>query len=291
MFKSPIPLSKSQHRALRLTARRGYAFASEQTVVPIVMSEAAVAAREYAIVFPGEGGGVPLVLTGLPPGPCAYVTASGDWLARYVPAHLRRYPFVLGQPSAQAAQARAQAASARAPEAEPDRRYVLQFDEGAAHLSTQEGAPLFDAQGEPTEVLKKVQGALLSLQTEYDRTQALVAQLEEVDLLTPVTLRVQPREGDSVALSGFRVVDARAFAALEAPALARLRDSGALMLVYAHLLSLHNLRDGVLSWGGKRREAATAGLLSPGLVGLPEDQSLDFSDIDWSKLADNGSKH
>lgn len=47
-----------------------------------------------------------------------------------------------------------------------------------------------------------------------------------------------------MSLTGFRVIDVKALAALEPARLASLRSSGALTLAYAHLLSLSNREDG-----------------------------------------------
>lgn len=289
MFKTTTALSKSAHRHLRLSGGHGYGFAARETVLPLVASEIAQAAREYAIVFDGAPGGLPLALTGLPPGGNAYVGPAGRWLARYVPVHVRRYPFVLAEVASQSTpQAEAEATDAALAGREVDRRYVLHIASNAPLLSTTQGMPLFDEEGAPAEPLQKAQQLLLSLQKGFDRTRALVGQLEAQQLLSPQTLRISPQGGEPAVISGFRLLDHERLAALDGAALARLRDSGALLLAHAHLLSLQNLRDGLLA--DPARWSANAGTPAPGGLGLPENEALSFEGIDWASLSPGG-KH
>jgi hypothetical protein len=66
--------------------------------VPILASEFFDCAREYPIVFArGEAGLVPAVLLGLRESENLFVGGDGKWDARYVPAFVRRYPFVPGK--------------------------------------------------------------------------------------------------------------------------------------------------------------------------------------------------
>jgi len=66
--------------------------------VPLLASEFFEAAREYPIVFArGEAGPVPAALLGLREAENLYVDNAGKWDARYIPAFVRRYPFVPGK--------------------------------------------------------------------------------------------------------------------------------------------------------------------------------------------------
>jgi len=73
---------------------------------------------------------------------------------------------------------------------------------------------------------------------------------------------VQVRHPDvsTPSLGGFEVVDEKALNGLSPEAHLRLRDAGALPLVYAHLLSLANLRQGALA--GKYPELAGGGAVA-----------------------------
>jgi hypothetical protein len=58
-------------------------------------AEFASAALEYAVVFGGTGDAVmPITVLGVRTNGNLYVTKEGGWQAKYIPAFVRRYPFV-----------------------------------------------------------------------------------------------------------------------------------------------------------------------------------------------------
>ena len=231
MFENAQALSRDAHANLRLT-NAGYGFARSENFCPIVMEELASAVREYLIVFPNNDTALPHALLGVRDKENLYVDPEGRWRGSYIPAHYRRYPFVLG---------RAEGAEQGA------ENFTVAVDANAPQLSTQEGEPLFTAEGEPSELLQHQIKFLRALQQQLHRTQAAVRELESLDLFDNQQLDVQ-HEGQPVAkIAGLRMVSEERFKALNAENLARLRDSGALDLVYAHLFSRTNLRLGLLA--------------------------------------------
>src|SRR5690554_6783747 len=260
MFLKPTNLDAEQHRDLRFTPNQPYDFARELVMIPVLAGEITRVAREMPIVFP-KGEGVPQALTGVNPGENLHVKDSGHWLGRYIPAHIRRYPFVLAEVDVSDAQ-----------RAEKGRQYAVQFDAAARHFERPDGHALLDAQGKPTEVLKKVQQILMGLQKDQERTRALVAQLDQAGLLVERSITVTQGE-EKHELGGFRLLDDKALAKLDADTLAKLRDSGALALAYAHLLSLTNLQDGLIA---KASSAGQAPANLDEVFGGDDDFSFDF---------------
>ena len=264
LFKQPKPLDSQAHRSLRLQARQPYHFAAQQSLVPVMAGEMAQVAREYAVVFSDAPGSLPLALLGIRQGHNAYVRPSGHWLARYVPAHVRRYPFVL-----------AEHVPADGPVGTSSRLVLVDAD--APHLVSEGGLPLFDDDGAPSKVLQQVQQVLVMLERDSERTLQQMAQIESAGLLVERVLPVTPRAGKPVGLQGLRVVDEARLAALEPAVLHALQQSGALKLVYAHLLSLVNLQDGPLVEAAS--DASGAATSEAGSAG-----SISFEGIDWSKF-------
>lgn len=239
MFEQLTTLDSQQHAALRFSAKQPYGFARQQVLIPVVASEVTRVAREMPILFP-KGEGVPQALAGMPPGINAHVKDTGHWLGRYIPAHIRRYPFMLA-PLPKSADS-------------DEQRYAVQFDATAPHFESPDGHRLLDDNGKPTGVLKKIQQVLTALMRDHAHTRMLVGQLDRAGLL--VENSVTLGQGDNAqSISGVRVLDSAAFDALESAMLATLRDSGALSLVYAHLLSLSNLEDGVITRLGAAAKA------------------------------------
>ena len=231
MFKTPEALNPDKHASLRYEPNLGYSFAAGQTLVPILASEAAVAAREYVLLFDRDR---PLLsaLLAVEEGQNAYVNDRGQWFARYLPAYVRIYPFgLIVTPGTQ-------------PDADGRSNYTLIADVEAAQLRDPGGTPLFDVDGRPTAVVGKVQEVLKTLEYDSQRTSYLADQLAQAGVLAERSIVVKGRD---LGLTGFRVVDRQALGQLAPDALAKLRDTGALALAYAQLMSLANLSDGTLA--------------------------------------------
>lgn len=281
MFQKLEVLSRSRHSHLRLSAQRGFAYAASQWLVPLVHHEVPMIAREIPVVFSGGEGAMPMALLGAGPGSNLHVTDKGQWVGRYIPAHIRRYPFILGElPAAPQA---SQALAAGGVEVKGV-QHVVQFAADAPHLAAAEGVQLVTEAG-ATPALQKIMDVLRVLQQDFGRTRAMVRQLDELSVLAVQRITVAPQKSAPVEIKGLRLVDAKAFAALGGAALKSLRDTGALALVHAHFLSLTNLRDGLIgmerSSGGASEGAKP--VVKAGM--LPADTDLNFDDIDWSKFS------
>jgi hypothetical protein len=233
MFKKLTPLNKDQHRDLHFVPDQTYRYAAGLMVAPLTFGEARLIAREYPIVF-DRTDALPLALLGAKPGTNAYVRNDGRWQARAIPAHVRCYPFMLMESAAKKL-------------AKGKKAYTLMFDADAPQLADKTGAALFGPGGEPTPSLLKIQEILTKLESEMGRTRLLAKQIESADLLVERAVKIPSKQGKAVAIKGLRVIDAAKLAACSAETLHQLHTSGALILVYAHLLSLSNLDDGPLS--------------------------------------------
>ena len=239
MFHNPVPLSPDQHRQLRLADVPQYRFAAHEVATPVFSGEMWQIAREYITVFSQKSDELPLAILGAQAGVNAYVGDGSPgaplWRARYVPAHLRRYPFILAPRAAEAG------------DAATDQRFTLCLDADAPQLNSVQGRPLFTHDGQSAELLAEVQQALSGLQRDFAITQKLVQQIDAAGLLVEHTLQL-PRAGLApAALSGFRVVDPAKLRSAAPALLAELAQTGALDLIYAHMGSLTNLHDGLLA--------------------------------------------
>jgi hypothetical protein len=94
MFDNVEALSPVKHRDLRFKTVQDYAFARGLRYAPITHSEMFEAAKHFPIVFPKSG--TPVVLLGAD-GRNHFVDDDGRWTAGYRPAHVVRYPFILGK--------------------------------------------------------------------------------------------------------------------------------------------------------------------------------------------------
>jgi len=224
-YQSIVPLNGEKHASLKLDTRAHYGFASHANAVPLVAAEFAEAHKEYAIVFVNtpDGGkaAVALLSAQAGDGHNHFVSAEGQWRANYIPAFVRRYPFVSARGEAQAS--------------------VVCIDEASDKWGADQGEPLF-APGEQTSVLLK---NVLNLLQSYDRdalvTQAFCERLVALDLLedSAITL-TRPGQGEH-RFEGFSVVKEDRLKALPAEVVQELFANGSLGVIYAHLMSLSNL--------------------------------------------------
>lgn len=238
LFKRPRPLDRVAHKDLTIDRKAGFGFARGHIAVPITLSEFAAVARDYPIVFAGDPM-QPFALLGLREGHNLLVDDAGHWRkGRYVPAHLRRYPFVFMET--------------------PGNQFVLCIDEAAAHFVAKEKLdpqPLF-VDGNPAPLVGDAMKFLSAFQSEFGATRELTAALAENGLLIERKAEVELSGGGGhVSLGGFRIVDEEKLAALGDDIFLDWRKRGWLAPLYFHLQSLANF--GLLTeWAGESAAAA-----------------------------------
>lgn len=229
MFQQPEALNPQRHAALGLSEVPDYTFAAEEMLTPVFSGEAWHIAREYTLVFPREGG-LPLAILGIQQGVNAYVGSQPAWWGRYVPAHIRRYPFVAAPQTTE----------------DGEQAFTVMIDRQAPQLLENGGQPLFEEDG-PSQLLQEVQRVLGNLEKDASRTRQLVEQIDAAGLLVERSLYIHVKDGEDRGLKGFRVIDREAFRQCDGETLAALNRTGALDLIQAHFCSLTNLRDGLLA--------------------------------------------
>lgn len=227
IYEEIAPVSRTRHRDWSVKAGGSYAFARKLNSVPLTAVEFPLAAAELPIVFAPAGDSlVPVALLGTRAEENVFVGADGSWSGRYVPAFLRRYPFVFSATAEKGLE-----------------RFALCLDEKFEGCNREgRGERLFDSDGEPTRYLRSV----LEFQQEYRnqalRTRDFCRKLDELGLLEPMTARLAPRDGAPIGLGGFRGIPRKKLHELESGALAALSASGELELAYLHLHSLGHFR-------------------------------------------------
>ncbi len=219
-------LNPKEHEALRLSSKDNYLFASKKMLIPIVFSEMAEIAREYPIIFQKDKPSI-ATLVGFDQDTNAYVSPEGRWLAQYIPGRIRAYPFTLVQnPSAPG-------------------QYGVAVDMESELISTDHGEPLF-SMGKPTQTLQTYMKLLEDMQKAEPITRRMVEAIRGAGLLVERAIRIKKKDQEDHQLTGLEFVDEKKLNQMPHEEFNKLRDSGALPLIYAHLLSFANLRRGVL---------------------------------------------
>jgi hypothetical protein len=224
-YQSLSPLSQQQHANHALKERILHPFAVGTNAVPLTVDEFALAQRHFPIVFaPGNDGGAPLALLGLQEGENLFCDATGQWRKDiYVPAYIRRYPFMLAR---------------LAPDA---KELSLCFDDMSGLVDADTTGNLFDGT-EPSDTTKAVLNFCEQFEMAVQRTRAFLNEMSELDLLMDAEATIQ--EGDTpMMFRGFRMIDEKKVQELRGDQARKMVKSGAMGLIYAHFFSLGTLRD------------------------------------------------
>lgn len=223
IYETAVPVSSGRHGKASIEAGKGYGFARKINSVPLTAVEFPLAAAEYAIVFAQSGSEVvPVVILGARAGENLYVKEDDSWNARYIPAFIRRYPFVFAAKG-------------------DGKTLTLCVDEAFQGLNYQErGQALFDAEGKQTKYVDNVLRFLQEYTAQFTRTQAFCRKLAELQLLEPMQAQFTLTSGQKMSLTGFQAVDRKRLKALSPETLAQLAGTDELELIYLHLQSLRN---------------------------------------------------
>ena len=221
IYDNVKPVTKNDHGDWSLKGTGTLDFARDVNSVPVTLPEIPMIAHELPVVFSGGDNMVPAVIMGMSDGQNLVINAEGKWQGRYVPAFLRRYPFVFS----------------KAPESE---RFTLCVDEGYKGWNQDgKGERLFDGEGEQTQYLQGVLNFLQEYQAHFMQTQTFCDRLKELDLLEPVTANFQMVEGERQSLGGFFAVNRAKLKALPQEQLMGMLSRDELELIYMHLFSMN----------------------------------------------------
>ncbi len=218
-----VSIDSKLHKKFRIKPVDNFSFSAKTNSVPLVAIEFVEAAREFPIVFIKgiDNSFLPIALLGLRQSENLFVGSDGHWLGRYIPAFIRRYPFV--------------------PSEVGQGQVVVCFDEDASEINQEEGEFLFDGD-QPGETLRNMIALLKDYQFQALRTKELCQRLSENNLLFESNAQAELADGTSFRLSSLYVVDEKQLQELDKDTVHTLFTSGELGLIYAHLMSLGNLQ-------------------------------------------------
>jgi hypothetical protein len=223
-YDKPIALNSETHRNLKIKpSDDGLKFSGKTNSVLLAGIEFPEACKHFPIVFAkaGDKRVLPMALLGFRDQENLFVDAGGRWKSEYVPAYIRRYPFVLAKGGA-------------------GQDMTVCIDESYPGFGADEGQPLFNAKGEATDYLKEVLKFLQDYQTQIERTDTFLQLLMEFELLVDAAANANLPGGERYSMKDLMVVDERKLQALPDEKLLRLFRSGGLAWVYSHLISIGN---------------------------------------------------
>jgi len=224
VYERAVPISSERHRDWSVLSRGNFGFARDVNSVPLLAAEFIAAATDHAIVFAGDDNVVfPSVILGMRDNENGNVAEDGTWIGGYIPAFLRRYPFVFAR-------------------SEDGKTFTLCMDEEFEGFNKDgKGERLFDADGKRTQYLESILTFTREYQSLFDRTQIFCNRLKEHGLLDAGQAQFNLPDGESAQLGGFYTINRAKLKALPAETLAEMLSTDELELCYVHLQSLNNL--------------------------------------------------
>ena len=220
-------LNSGQHGQMRVRPMERSEALAHTHAVPVTVDEFGLAQRHYPIVFSIGDNPIPIALMGLNEGVNVFVEDDGSLRGEmYVPAYIRRYPFMLAR---------------LRPEAEelslcfdPTSGLVGEFDEGNA---------LFD-DGKPSEATNAILKFCEEFEMSAQRTGGFVTELKKSGLLMDGEVAIQPPGVEQpFVYRGFQMVDEEKLRELRGDELRKMNQNGMLPLIFAHLFSMSHVRD------------------------------------------------
>ena len=167
----------------------------------------------------------PMALLGLRQSENLFLDNDGQWAQGvYIPAFVRRYPFVL----------------AEKPVGTEGDDFTVFLDEAYEGFNDNEGERLFKEDGSESDVLKNAVTFLGEFQQHVARTRQFMEDLRKHDLLEPRNVRLE-RNGNVLNLNGLYVVNEEKLRKIDAETAHRFLNDGTMGWIYGHLLSLQNI--------------------------------------------------
>jgi hypothetical protein len=227
LYKDLVPLSSDQHAGWGTKSLNSASFLEGQHAVPVIIDEFVQVQRHFPIIFAAGDNPVPLALMGLNEGVNVFLGKDGKFIEHvYLPAYIRRYPFMLAQLGPNPAE------------------LSLCFDPTSGAVAPDgEVVKLFE-NGEPTQGTKSILEFCESFEQGAQRTGAFLKELQDLDLLMDGEVTIQPEGQDQPHVyRGFKMVNEEKLRDLRGDQLRKMTQNGMLTLITAHLFSLDLMRE------------------------------------------------
>lgn len=251
-YQKIVTLNREVHKDLRVDLGNvRYGFARSAHLIPAVLEEFFAGARAFPIVFvPGPGPATPTFLVGFEPGENLCVGSDGEWTGDYIPAFIRRYPFIVGEIEG----------------GQP----LICIDETSASLSPLRGEPLFNDKGEDAPHLLDIIRFTGDYMVAAKRTTEFVEHLQKLDLFTGVTIGLRQQGASNKTIHGAMSIDVNKFDALSDDAFCELRKKGFLQAIYSQISSMALVERLAVVQGKKHAQSASPSPVKNETAGLDE---------------------
>ena len=250
-YQALEPVNVTQHGTMKVRQVLKMGQIGTAHAIPVTVDEFGLAQRHYPLVFSIGDQPIPIALMGLNENVNVFLDADGRPIdtAVYIPAYIRRYPFMLVK-------------------LQPDSDQLsLCVDPHSGAVVDKKGDAQFFDGDQPSQSTNDILQFCEQFEQAAQRTNAFMRDLQEMKLLMEGEVAIQPEGSEQPFLyRGFQMVDEDKFRDLRGDELRKLNQNGMLGIIMAHLFSLSLVRDifarqvaqGTGPQGAAQAEPATA---------------------------------
>jgi len=223
-YKKPIIIDKNKHLNWGFKPVENYSFAKSTNIIPLVTSEFEISCKEYPIVFIKKDNKFsPVLLLSLRSKINNFVDNNGNWLANYVPAYVRRYPFILAEK-----------------DSKNKENLILCIDSDYSGFSPKKAKfALFTSKSEPSETLNQAIDLLNQYHVSAKKTESFCSTMKKMGLFKKSVVVAKNKQ----ILDGFYSIERKSFDKLNNEDICKLRESGHLSLIFAHFISMISIKN------------------------------------------------
>lgn len=223
-----VAVDNKNHRKVQIDTLKVATHGAELNMVPVVMPEFTSAAVQYplAIAKNGDTGEfVCIALLGFEAGENLFWENS-EWQGLYLPLQIRRQPFFVGTPNTDN-------------EAQGDSvDYIVCIDSQSPAISYEGGMALFDDRGLDTDYFQQAKACLAQLLNGEVENKRLIANLQNMNLLQSLSLKITFTNQKSTRLNGLYTINKEALAKLTDEQVLQLHSLGLLAAIHTLINSL-----------------------------------------------------
>ena len=222
-------LNNVDHQDVKIITARAARYGDDIMYAPVFPFEFRNVQAFYPILFHQDGRGehTPVALFGFQERQNLFLSDTG-WDAAYVPAMIRRQPFLIGFQDVDAG-------------GRKERVRVLSLDMAHPRVNKETGEALFAPLGGRTPFLEDMADLLETIHEGLGQNGAFVAAMRKHDLLEPVTFDIGLSDGARNQLLGFHCLNEERVQALPGSVLGEFNEAGLLMPMFMTLASLANV--------------------------------------------------
>lgn len=225
-YEKSVALNKEIHKETKIVpVKDEFSFAAKTNSVIVAGIEFSKAEKEYPIVFSKTSAGkiVPVVMLGVRNNENLFVDKKNKWRVRYIPAFIRRYPFVFAEG-----------------ENEGEKLTVC-VDEAYPGFNSKKGEALFTKDGNNSQYLQNVIAFMQEYRGQFKLTDDFVRKVEKLGLFKEYTARIEMKSGEKFSMGGLLIVDEKKMLDMDEKSAIELFRSGQMAWIYYHLSSLENM--------------------------------------------------